>query len=181
MYFYPSSGNYDLLWTYWSKLPSYTCLNCDLKFCLEIMWISKLKNKGFQNWIVFICTISGIKTWHGEADVASYRFTLIDGCTPTENSFNPGECYEDSKDRILPKRVGKYDDNQSSRCIAACKGYKYAGMQNTNECYCGNILPTATLQRPGECPNICPGNANEKCGGRWRMNIYDASGEWTSF
>ena len=101
---------------------------------------------------------------------------MIDGCTPAQGSFNEGECYEDTKNRTLPYYAGKYNDNQLSRCNVACKGFKYAGMENTKECWCGDIPPAETLQRTEECPEICPGNPDENCGGEWRMNVFEVTG-----
>ena len=59
-------------------------------------------------------------------------------------------------------------------------------MQNGIECFCGDIQPTASLYRPGECSTKCPGNENEKCGGSsWRMSVSsvesDVSGKCTLF
>ena len=75
--------------------------------------------------------------------------------------------------------IGHFYDNEESGCIAACKGYKYAGMEAGNQCWCGDILPAAALKRPGECTTKCLGNKNEMCGGHWRINIYDVPGKFT--
>ena len=62
--------------------------------------------------------------------------------------------------------------------MAACasRGYAYAGVQYTYECYCGNKQPATALKRAdNECNRPCPGNSNEKCGGYWRMNVYSVN------
>ena len=69
--------------------------------------------------------------------------------------------------------------NQKSACIAACKGYKYAGTELGYLCFCGNVLPAAELKRPGECTTVCSGNQSEMCGGDERINIYDVPGKFT--
>ena len=87
-------------------------------------------------------------------------------------------CYEVNATQILSVHVGDYENNQKSLCIAACKGFNYAGMENGIECFCGNIQPSATLKRPGECPTKCPRDANEKCGGpNWRMNVWSVKSD----
>jgi len=90
-----------------------------------------------------------------------------------------GACFKDSNDRILETHIGDFKDSNSMEvCIAACEGYKYAGTQYSHQCFCGNDKPDAALERPaGECKSVCPGNAEEKCGASWRMNIYDTSGK----
>ena len=96
-----------------------------------------------------------------------------------DSAIESGECYEDNKkNRILPIHIGDYDNNQMSVCIAACDGYKYAGMQYSYQCFCGNILPEMSLKRPGECTTRCPGKAAESCGASWRMNIFDVTGKF---
>ena len=96
------------------------------------------------------------------------------------NDILDGTCFEDSKRRIIGEWNGreyqKHDlkqENSKEHCIAACRGYQYAGTEHGYECFCGNQKPDQSLKRPGECNDICPGNANENCGGHWRINIYD--------
>ena len=91
-----------------------------------------------------------------------------------------GACYKDSNDRILKTHIGDFKDSNSMEvCIAACEGYKYAGTQYSHQCFCGNDEPDPALVRPSaECKSVCPGNAEEKCGASWRMNIYDVSGKY---
>ena len=90
-------------------------------------------------------------------------------------------CYEDKMPRVLSVEIkGLADENQKSTCIAACKDYRYAGMENGNQCFCGDILPYAALKRPGECTTVCPGNKEEMCGGVLRINIFEVPGKFTA-
>jgi hypothetical protein len=62
-------------------------------------------------------------------------------------------------------------------CQATCstRGFKYAGTEGGNECYCANtILSTATKQPSNQCTSNCVGNTKQKCGGSWRLSIYQA-------
>ena len=57
-------------------------------------------------------------------------------------------------------------------CVFLCrnKGYKYAGVQYSKECFCGNnygIYGVAT-----NCNYLCSGNENLICGGFWANSIY---------
>ena len=70
-------------------------------------------------------------------------------------------------------------DIEKSTCIAACGNHKYAGMEDDNLCFCGDILPAATLKRPGECTTPCPGDTSEMCGGHLRISIFDVPGKFT--
>ena len=53
-------------------------------------------------------------------------------------------------------------------------GYVYAGMQHSDECFCG---PSGNATRHGkvgdeQCNYTCTGNAEEMCGGIWRLSIW---------
>ncbi|XP_036356851.1 uncharacterized protein LOC115209445 isoform X2 [Octopus sinensis] len=59
-------------------------------------------------------------------------------------------------------------------CFSHCIGFKYAGLQNSMECYCGN-----TYDRYGslhadqwKCNSPCAGNASEICGGIMHNSVY---------
>ncbi|KIV86256.1 hypothetical protein PV11_01876 [Exophiala sideris] len=68
-------------------------------------------------------------------------------------------------------------------CVAACyaKGYDYAGVEYSDECYCNNIGITngATTASSG-CSMICDGNQAEYCGGSNRVNVYELKNSTSS-
>ena len=85
-----------------------------------------------------------------------------------------GQCVQDSSKRLLPKSVS-VSSNSPVNCMKACKGagYKFAGVQFSSQCFCGQSPPPASTIKPsGECNRVCPGNTGQKCGGSWRMNVY---------
>ena len=86
-----------------------------------------------------------------------------------------GECFDDSK-RLFPFRVANNDDGLTiDRCKKLCfedHGYVYAGVEHANECWCGNDRPTISPAPQSECSMPCAGDSSQKCGGSWRMNIY---------
>ena len=54
------------------------------------------------------------------------------------------------------------------KCIAICYAleYKYAGLQNGNQCFCDNHYPY--VQAPYEnCQAPCEGDHEQLCGGRY--------------
>ena len=64
-----------------------------------------------------------------------------------------------------------------SMCVSGCqtRGFKYAGLQHGTQCHCANELNAASpnWRAPeAECSAKCGGDANQKCGGSWRMGVY---------
>ena len=90
-----------------------------------------------------------------------------------------GQCIDDYGDRVLTVNgeevKSSLDPNGALYCRNVCKaqGYRYAGTETNDECWCGNSFRRFDL-RPGECNDDCTGNSNEKCGDGWRMNVYYA-------
>ena len=81
----------------------------------------------------------------------------------------------DNKDgiRVLPhKRTS--DKNSIAFCKKACfkEGFKYAGVEYANECFCGNKMPTTIAPKQSDCNMDCSGNKSQKCGGGNRLNLY---------
>ena len=79
-------------------------------------------------------------------------------------------------------------DSKSSRSVFnECAGiyyvFRYYGLQNGDECHCGDndadFLPADQYQ----CNMPCSGNFDETCGGSWRMNVYKIKQEpsWTGW
>ena len=88
-----------------------------------------------------------------------------------------GECFVDNSNRVLS---GLKLLNDSFMTIDKCKqfclsnDFLFAGLESSNECYCGNTAPIITAPSR-ECHLNCKGDINEKCGGHWRMNVYSVS------
>ncbi|KAL9113797.1 MAG: hypothetical protein Q9227_002243 [Pyrenula ochraceoflavens] len=64
-------------------------------------------------------------------------------------------------------------------CTTACQGYAYAGMEYSQECYCGNSLGAGSVLATGGsdpnangCSMTCGANATEYCGGANRLSLY---------
>ena len=51
-------------------------------------------------------------------------------------------------------------------------GYKYAGLQYTRQCFCGNEYGRRGVANEADCRAVCPGESKQTCGGTWRNSIY---------
>lgn len=86
--------------------------------------------------------------------------------------FYDGCAIDKLDSRTLPIRTGS-DDMTIEQCIDYCvsKGQTYAGLQYSNECYCGTSIAT---DRKGDylCAVPCAGNPSQICGGAQRLSVY---------
>ncbi len=85
-------------------------------------------------------------------------------------------CYADSMMRDLPYQAYGSQYNTVGSCAAACAyhGYRYAGLENGNQCFCGSAYGG---QGPSVgCTDPCPGNDAEACGGYYVDSVYQT---WT--
>lgn len=60
-------------------------------------------------------------------------------------------------------------------CVKYCdgKGYAYAGVEFSTECYCGNTLAAGSAAAPAaDCGQACSGDATEACGGGNRLTLF---------
>ncbi|KIV92643.1 hypothetical protein PV10_03916 [Exophiala mesophila] len=81
---------------------------------------------------------------------------------------------------------GSYSTASSSMtvefCAEACfaKGYSWAGVEYSRECFCNNIgLTNGGSPAPGgdaDCSMLCDGNKGQYCGGPSRLNVYQLVG-----
>lgn len=60
-------------------------------------------------------------------------------------------------------------------CIAFCetRGFAYAGVEYSVECFCGSDLaPAAAQVAATDCSMPCSGDATQPCGGPSRLNLF---------
>ena len=60
-------------------------------------------------------------------------------------------------------------------CNKKCKdeNYSYFGLQNANECWCGNKAPSlAAKLEMTKCNRMCSGNSSLRCGGADNVNAW---------
>ncbi|GFO18584.1 xylosyltransferase oxt, partial [Plakobranchus ocellatus] len=85
-------------------------------------------------------------------------------------------CYRDSgSQRDLEGGMEQLDDNSPQACVNHCyrSGMRYAGLQFTKECWCGNQFGRhgARLDE-AHCHSRCPGNASETCGAYLSNRVF---------
>ncbi|KAI5812158.1 hypothetical protein BZA77DRAFT_359753 [Pyronema omphalodes] len=79
---------------------------------------------------------------------------------------------DDLGDRTLPVRYAK-NDMTVEKCIDYCvsKGYTYAGLEYTEECFCGNSVAQSRLGAQ-KCTMPCGGDSSQYCGGPLKLSLY---------
>ena len=91
-------------------------------------------------------------------------------------------CAVDNASRVLTDVTVEYltSGNDPYNCASHCSslGYSYAGVEYSDECYCGMNLVTPIVEAPNsDCNMCCTTEFNsDTCGGSWRMQIYTNTG-----
>lgn len=88
-------------------------------------------------------------------------------------------CYKDSGDpngtagRDLNGLKIYGNDMTVEKCIKICaeKGFRYAGLQYSAHCFCGNSY--GKLGKANNCNMKCAGDYNQVCGGTWANSVYE--------
>ena len=66
-------------------------------------------------------------------------------------------------------------------CKQACfieNNYAFLGLQNGDECFCGNKAPSLDDLLPdSDCNTPCKDKNNVMCGAAWKNNIFKESGK----
>ncbi|KAK6906807.1 hypothetical protein I203_100794 [Kwoniella mangroviensis CBS 8507] len=86
-------------------------------------------------------------------------------------------CFQDSGSNIAFQNYYSYTVNPMSVeiCKQSCMelGYSYAGVENSNQCRCGNNVPTTTQYVSSlQCNKVCSGNSSETCGAGGYLEAY---------
>ena len=91
-----------------------------------------------------------------------------------------GGCFVDNLHgiRVLPHKAHYSSKNTIEICKKLCfeKGYQYAGVEYSKECFCGNNIPKKAAPRQSDCNMDCSGDRSQKCGGGNRLNVYHSAG-----
>lgn len=100
----------------------------------------------------------------------------------TVGNWSYAGCYtEATNGRALTGLINPIPGAQVSieSCTTACQGYSYAGMEYSQECYCGNTLNAGSALAAGGtdpnangCSMTCGANSTEYCGGGNRLSLY---------
>ena len=92
------------------------------------------------------------------------------------NGFTSSGCIQEVAGRALTSLRVDYADMTIEKCTAACAraGYKLAGVEYGQECYCSSSLSNgaSTSLVSGQCVMTCPGNISQTCGGPNAIQLY---------
>ena len=91
------------------------------------------------------------------------------------------DCAVDNPGRVLADSIVTYEQSTTPyTCTTYCqsKGYKFAGVEYGDECYCGTgfaggVDPQAA--NSSDCNMRCAGSWYYTCGGSWRMQIFTSA------
>lgn len=87
-------------------------------------------------------------------------------------------CFEESQNnRIFNSYAQSFSTNTPSMCSNLCYklGYTYSGVTYKNGCFCGSqspIEPNFPKVEEKQCDTKCSGDANQFCGGGWKMGVF---------
>ncbi|KAK0111496.1 hypothetical protein ONS95_001851 [Cadophora gregata] len=95
----------------------------------------------------------------------------------TANGYTYVNCYADQTSAGRTLTVNKSTITSVEACVTACNtaGFKYAGVENRNECWCDNVIHTSTTLAPKNCLLPCTGTPSESCGGINAIGIYQGT------
>uniref|UniRef100_K1QKY9 Putative fungistatic metabolite n=1 Tax=Magallana gigas TaxID=29159 RepID=K1QKY9_MAGGI len=94
--------------------------------------------------------------------------------TPAISSSHLHGCYVDQWSRTLNGGMTKSSSMTVDKCLDICKksNKKYYGLENGEECFCGDYLTKSYKKSDSECKMACKGKRAQACGGTWRVLIY---------
>ncbi|XP_062580890.1 uncharacterized protein LOC134242776 [Saccostrea cucullata] len=83
-------------------------------------------------------------------------------------------CYQDQWSRTLNGKKTTSSRMTVDKCRNICTNENtyYYGVENANECFCGNRLTRSVKKNDHDCLKQCRGNSRQGCGGAWRVAIY---------
>jgi hypothetical protein len=81
-------------------------------------------------------------------------------------------CYVDQPSRDLPFLALTSSSMTVEVCLNACFGYQYIGLQDGNQCFCGNTYGSYGVTASMNCNTPCAGNTTEICGSSYTNSVY---------
>jgi len=85
-------------------------------------------------------------------------------------------CFQDESTRDLPVEIAAKGSNMTVEgCRSACSaaGYSYAGVQNGDQCFCGNSYDR--YGKATKCTSVCNGDDTEVCGGPGVNSVWQSA------
>ncbi|XP_071125471.1 uncharacterized protein [Mytilus edulis] len=83
-------------------------------------------------------------------------------------------CFIDKPNRHLKQHKSNSNDMNLEKCRSLCTNFEYLGLQNSEQCFCGNNLNNNNYPRvpDTQCSKKCKGENTRMCGAAWRNSIY---------
>jgi glucan endo-1,3-alpha-glucosidase len=83
-------------------------------------------------------------------------------------------CFQDTPSRILAGISTTSSSLTPESCLTFCgsNGYSIAGVEFSDQCYCGDTLFLSTQTSSSSCAMPCSGDDSQICGGAYLLNVY---------
>lgn len=122
------------------------------------------------------CPGSSQQSCGGNNAISVYG-TGLESKTDAVGNYYLGCFEENENNRIYNSFSRSYSKNTPEFCSNLCykMGYTYMGVTYKSECFCGSQTPSTTRFNKLEdkqCNTKCSGDANQFCGGGWRMGVF---------
>jgi len=136
-----------------------------------------INNPVLYNYNAWVGSATSTQVTPGSSSLTSTPSTTA--VTAGGVSWDYKGCYQDDPTRIISNGPFTNSSQTIENCQTYCRalgGYLYAGVEYGVQCFCSNSIRTGAIQTAEtDCSQTCAGNAGEKCGGGWRINVYQAS------
>lgn len=109
-------------------------------------------------------------------DLYLHNYLLLNDVSHTDGVTYTG-CYVDASERALSSDKIRTSDMTIETCLAHCRtsGHMYAGVQYSNECWCGYDYNKHGVADEADCNKTCSGNDDQFCGGTFRNSVFRLS------
>ncbi|KAH7324125.1 peptidase S8/S53 domain-containing protein [Stachybotrys elegans] len=96
---------------------------------------------------------------------------------PSAGGYRSMGCWTDSVDSraLLNGGSARADDMTVEKCADLARGFRYAGVEYSVECFWGNKISESSARANGQCDMPCGGSPFDVCGGGNLINIYEDS------
>ena len=113
------------------------------------------------------------------SSVASTTTTTAFTLAPSPTSWTDRGCYvEDPALPLLDQNMSPNGDAYLTipKCKNSCyrRAYKYTGVQEGNQCWCGTYIGGQWAKNQTDCNIPCTGDKTTYCGGKGLLNIFRA-------
>eukprot|EP01064_Diplonema_japonicum_P016637 TRINITY_DN24636_c0_g1_i1.p1 TRINITY_DN24636_c0_g1~~TRINITY_DN24636_c0_g1_i1.p1 ORF type:complete len:448 (+),score=76.91 TRINITY_DN24636_c0_g1_i1:31-1344(+) len=126
---------------------------------------------GEDHWSIYSITPTPFERFiakHGENNDTNLEEELSEnevkfvemGCFKTNTRFM--ETYGYGRDLNTPKMCALH---------CARRKFRFSGVEYKRQCWCGNEIESSMKTIDSECNSLCPGDASQRCGGGFRMNL----------